>query len=520
MKIAHKSGNFINVVISAAISGYLLKGFSFLISLVTLPIVISNLGKVQYGIFILVGQTVSLLALTDIGVQNSIGRFISKYRASNNYEQTKYLTNTAIFILSIVGLIVIIITSVSVYWIPIWLKIDPEYYKITRLIFFINGLLLATLFPTRVGQGIIAGHQLYKFLNLIKIITPTIRLSGIIYLSAIHKLGLLELTLLISSSILMEQLIIIIIANKRTSLLPINFNYISKQMIKGILSLGSSGFLITISGILLGQGTIISVGIILGTSSAGIYGVVIMVITNISYILTKMGQPLVTIASELDILNKKEKLKNLTNIVMSVSFVISGLISAFLFYYCQPLLEMLIKKNWDQVDYQLASRAIVLMSFCITIGIPQFTSRAVLQGVGLHWKASLGKIVSSIISFTVGIILILLGFDIIGAAVGWGLTWVLQGLIYFPQLIMKYFNQSVLQLMYKVYLPGLAILGINISIGYLLNQILIEHNLINIFLSGFTMLAVSTIVFIIISNQINSNYQINKRSLVRLLANS
>ena len=205
---------------------------------------------------------------------------------------------------------------------------------------------------------------------------------------------------------------------------------------------------------------------------------------------------------------------------MSVSFVISGLISAFLFYYCQPLLEMLIKKNWDQVDYQLASRAIVLMSFCITIGIPQFTSRAVLQGVGLHWKASLGKIVSSIISFTVGIILILLGFDIIGAAVGWGLTWVLQGLIYFPQLIMKYFNQSVLQLMYKVYLPGLAILGINISIGYLLNQILIEHNLINIFLSGFTMLAVSTIVFIIISNQINSNYQINKRSLVRLLANS
>ena len=85
-----------------------------------------------------------------------------------------------------------------------------------------------------------------------------------------------------------------------------------------------------------------------------------------------------------------------------------------LFYYIETLLRLLISTNWVPTDYLIASSAIILMSFSITIGIPQFVSRAVLQGTGNHWQASKGKIIASFISFAVGIILMIMGFGVLG----------------------------------------------------------------------------------------------------------
>ena len=59
------------------------------------------------------------------------------------------------------------------------------------------------------------------------------------------------------------------------------------------------------------QGLIIAVGIFTSTITAGIYGVVMMVVANISFILTKISQPVVTLSSELVAVNDQNKLKDL-----------------------------------------------------------------------------------------------------------------------------------------------------------------------------------------------------------------
>ena len=95
---------------------------------------------------------------------------------------------------------------------------------------------------------------------------------------------------------------------------------------------------------------------------------------------------------------------------------------------------MLISVNWDFEDYKLASKAIILMSIAMTIGIPQFVSRAVMQGVGLHWSASIGKVVASFIAFGTGLVLMWFDLGLIGASLGWCLIWILPGIFYFPKL--------------------------------------------------------------------------------------
>ena len=62
------------VIFSSALTGYIQKGIQFFVSIATLPLIISSLGKIQYGILVLIGQTVGFLAMSDIGVSNSVGR--------------------------------------------------------------------------------------------------------------------------------------------------------------------------------------------------------------------------------------------------------------------------------------------------------------------------------------------------------------------------------------------------------------------------------------------------------------
>tara|TARA_B110000967_G_C18901903_1_gene576377 strand:+ start:101 stop:1636 length:1536 start_codon:yes stop_codon:yes gene_type:complete len=490
-----------NVIFSSALTGYLQKVIQFFVSIVTLPLIIASLGKVQYGILVLIGQTVGFLAMSDIGVSNSIGRFISKYTVQNNKGKIKEVIHTAFILLLIAAVIIIIITLSLFNWIPDWLNISKEYSDISKLLFVVNGFFLALMFPTRIGQGILSGKQMYPIINLMASLAAILQFVGVIILSKLKMLGLIELAFLMLGTNLLNQLIIVGFALRNTPAFTFKNMGFSRSMSNSLLNLGLSSFLISLSGILVSQGLIIAVGVLTNTITAGIYGVVMLVITNVSFLLTKMTQPMVTLASELTTGKEYKKLNELILLLMRLSLVISFLFSVSLFFYIEPLLKMLLSVSWDSQDYVNASRAIVIMSISITIGIPQFISRAVLQGVGLHWKASIGKVVASIISFVIGVSLMLFDFGVIGASIGWGLIWVLPGIVYFPRLISKFMKIKQSKIFTIVYLPGYFIGIVLAVVGFLLNQNRTEFSLLNI-LTGEIILTIITVILFLLYQKI------------------
>jgi len=493
------------VIFSSALTGYLQKGIQFFVSIVTLPLIIASLGKIQYGILVLIGQTVGFLAMSDIGVSNSVGRFISKYNVQKKNDKIKEVIHTAFYLLLIAAVIIIIITLTLSTWIPGWLNIPEEYHSISKLLFIINGFFLALMFPTRIGQGILAGKQMYPVINLMASLVAIVQLIGVIVLSKLNILGLIELAFLMLGANLFSQLIIIGIAWKNTPSFTFkNFSF-SRSMAKSILSLGLSSFFISLSGILVSQGLVIAVGILTNTITAGIFGVVMIVITNVSFLLTKMTQPIVTLASELTAINENKKLNQLILLLMRISLIISFLFSISLVFYIEPLLKMLLSVSWENQDYINASIAIIIMSMSITIGIPQFISRAVLQGVGLHWKASVGKVTASLLSFIIGVVLMFLDYGLMGASIGWSLIWILPGLFYFPRLISKFMNVSIKRMLLIVYLPGYIIGGVLFCVGYLLKRNISELSLLNIVLGELVLIIVTTTLFLFYQNFFSPN---------------
>lgn len=508
--------NLLKVIFASTFSGYVQKFVHLLVTVITLPIILNDLGKIEYGIYVLIGQTVGFIALSDIGIKNSISRFISKYNTENNLHNVRLTVNTSFFLLQTIAILIAILTLLISYWIPSLLNIDSEYHAITRIVFILNGLFLSIILPIQIGQGVLGGFQKYHIINSAEIIMSLFQLLIIYIFSFFGQLNLLVYTLIMLGSNFIMQLFLLIYSHNLTKIFPLKFIYFSKEIAKDIFNLGLSSMLTSLSGLLVSQGIIISIGIFLDTSLAGIFGVSIMIITNISYLITKMSQPMITIGSELISAKNKIQLKKITNFVMSISFTLSSFITIIFIFFGNNILRVLIRGTWNNSDYYYANIAICIMSFCITIGIPQFVNRAVFQGVGLHWQAGISKFIASIASFSIGFLLIRDGYGILGGAIGWGSVWVFLGIFYIPKLSLKFFEQSFIDVFRRSYMPGLVFSVIQIIIGYFLKNNL-NNNVFTLILSISFMAIVGCITFIFINNMINDNFEINITNIKKML---
>lgn len=73
------------------------------------PLIIRSFGQSEYGVYTLVLSVTSYLALLDLGVGNSVVRFMSKYRVNKQHEeQRKFLGITTVYYAAVVLLIVLL----------------------------------------------------------------------------------------------------------------------------------------------------------------------------------------------------------------------------------------------------------------------------------------------------------------------------------------------------------------------------------------------------------------------------
>lgn len=77
---------------------YITVFFVNLAGLISIPIIIRSLGVEMYGLYILVGSIVACISLLDMGMNNTINRFVAKYRALKDDEGERNFLGTVIII--------------------------------------------------------------------------------------------------------------------------------------------------------------------------------------------------------------------------------------------------------------------------------------------------------------------------------------------------------------------------------------------------------------------------------------
>jgi O-antigen/teichoic acid export membrane protein len=479
----HKSNKASKVILYATATGWINQAVSATSGLIILPIVVTHLGKTEYGIWVLVIQFVQFLSMSDLGVSNAMGRFVARARGSDDAKVMNQLYSTTMAFLALSGLIIALATVFMSPYIGWMLGIEKSYYNVTKNIFLITGLSIAIQMPFNLSVGILMGHQRYGPHGIGKILGSVANMLGVGFLYMINKIELEPLAIVSASSICISQLVTVVIARKITGPWSLNPKNISIKLMKEILSLSGSNLQITFGNYIYRSGLVIAVGRILGTQAAGIYGVVLTIISHIYTLISAFSNPIGTLASEFQAGGKSEDMKEICISVMRTIFSLSICCAVGLLIYGEPILRLLISKgNWSAIDYHHAGNMLFIMGIGFAFGLPQEVSARALKGMGKHWHVSNVSFFFSICAVIVGILIMYLSRSIYGAAIGWGSFWLLQGFLIYPQMLSKYLSVPFRRMIVESYLPGIIIGSIVFVIAWSFSMFLETGKIINLFI--------------------------------------
>ncbi len=79
------------------------------IGILLTPFILNHLGKSEYGIYLTIGALVGTISLLDFGLNNTIIRFVAKYRAEKDKKGQENFLATTMFLYGCISLLVVII---------------------------------------------------------------------------------------------------------------------------------------------------------------------------------------------------------------------------------------------------------------------------------------------------------------------------------------------------------------------------------------------------------------------------
>ena len=218
-----------------------------IIGLMLTPYIIHRLGDAEYGLYSLIGVFVASLTILDFGLNNSIVRFVAKYRAEKDIVGEEQFLGTIFIIYAVISLIVMIIGAI------LYLNIEHifsnslsiEELEKAKTMFIILIFNLAISLPGGAFTGISSGYEKFifpKVANIIKYLLRSIVLVSILYLGTNAVEIVILDTIMNILLICANAYYVIRILNVRITL-----HYINSELLKEIFGYSLWIFLIAIS---------------------------------------------------------------------------------------------------------------------------------------------------------------------------------------------------------------------------------------------------------------------------------
>jgi O-antigen/teichoic acid export membrane protein len=167
----------VNQIKFGAILTYSTIVLTTIIGILLTPFIIRMLGEAEYGLYILIGSMIGYLTVLDLGLNDTIIRFIAKYRAENNKNgEERFLATVMLVYLGISLLVVIIGAFIYINFNWVFRKsLSSEELIKAKIMFVILVFNVAMTLPGGAFTAICNGYERFVFPRLINIIRYIIR---------------------------------------------------------------------------------------------------------------------------------------------------------------------------------------------------------------------------------------------------------------------------------------------------------------------------------------------------------
>jgi O-antigen/teichoic acid export membrane protein len=421
-----------------------------------LPLLISRLGKNGYGVWMLVGQVIAYLAILDLGVGSSVGRFVAKYNAGEDDLRLSRVVNSAIFLFLVSSLFVFFATLILCPNFSKFFTLSDEYYNTGKWLILLTGCGVALSFPLRIGQGVLEGTHNFHLIYLFRASGTFIKLLLIAFFFGLRSFdNLLLLATIAVATTVLPSLFMCGTAFKKLPNASLGFQYVNLLSLREIWSLSLSALLGTFATLLFNQGQIIGVGKMIGPEAAALYAIPVMLLTCSSMVTAYVIAAFKPMASHMQALEKERSLRMLNIKGVKIIFVISLLVAVLVVIFGDSFLQIwLASTELSTQDFKRMSYVLTIMAIGFAIGAPQYVTAKMFSGTDRQWFVTSISLAASSVGLFVGILLMAkTNLGLYGMAIGWTTVFVIRGVFVLPASACRHFKIKSLSYLEQAYLP-------------------------------------------------------------------
>ena len=395
-----------------------------LVGIALTPFIIEKLGDSEYGLYTLIGALVGYISVLDFGLNNTIVRFVAKYRAENDRSGEENFLATTMLIYSVIA-VVIVITGIILYF-----NLDhffeksltaEELYK-SKIMFGILIFNLAITLPGGAFAAICSGYEQFVFPRLINIVKYVVRSMMVV---AILLLGSDSIGLVLLDTA-MNMLVIAITGYYVFRKLRVRFklHHFEFTMVKQIAAYSSWIFVIAMVGQFQWKAGQVILGVVSGTTAVAIYGVGIMLGTYYGAFSTAISGVFLPRATKMTVQNATgEELTSMMIRVGRVSLLVLLMILGGYFLFGKQFVHL-----WVGDTYSEAWIISMIIMVAYTLPLVQAFANSILEARSKFAFKAIIYIIFVILGTAVGTWLIRY-YGVVGLTIGSTAGWILSQFI-------------------------------------------------------------------------------------------
>jgi len=435
------------------------------VGLVLTPFIIRSLGDAEYGLYMLIGAFVGYISVLDFGLNNTIVRFVAKYRAEGDKQGEENFLAITMYIYAFISLVIGIIGIVLYFNLDTIFAgslTDIELAK-AKVMFIILIFNMVITLPGGAFTAICSGYEHFVFprsINIVRYVVRSALVVGLLLWGG-DAIGLVVLDTIMNITVIAFNGYFVFKKLK----VRFRLHFFEMPLVKEIFSYSVWIFIFALIGQFQWKAGQVILGVMTNTTLVAIYAVGILLGTYYGAFSTAISGVFLPRATKMTVANATgEQLTEMMLRIGRISFlVLLPVLGGFILFGKQFIL-LWVGKNY--IDAWLVALIIMI---AYTIPLVQAFGNSILEAKGLFSFKAIIYFSCIGIGTAIGAYMVA-GFGILGMIIGTSAGWILSIAI-----MNVYYNKviglNISSFFRDLFLKIMPVFALVMVFGYFINQI-------------------------------------------------
>lgn len=288
--------------------------------LITLPLLIHQLGAESYGLWVLIVSTTGLFTMMDLGLTAGVGRRVAAQVHGQQADVINDTLSSALAMLVVLAVATLVLTVLTAALFPFAFEIPAAKLQDVMTALLISGIGSAVYFPAAVYDAVLWGRERFDLHNAVEIPTVLVRLFAIMLLVR-PTTTLTELALIVVLPAIAGYAVRTAIVYRMQPGLRIRPSGIRKSILFDLLSFGQWFGVLTFSRAALQQVTTLIVGHSLGPSAVTVFTIPRVLVSYANWMAAAITQVIAPRFAALQSANENEGQRTLFMVASRIAMV-------------------------------------------------------------------------------------------------------------------------------------------------------------------------------------------------------